>query len=101
MNITRQQFLRYLKEKNVYSSWLKNTIRNMRIGPNCSFFEEKFENNINKFIDYYIEFNQPEEIIMFSFTWSQTEEGEDFWLGIHNELRDITNGYKSIEYFCK
>lgn len=101
MKITRNQLIRYLKEKNAYSSWLKNIKRSMRIGPNCLFFKERFENNINKFIDYYIELALPEEIIMLSFTWCETEEGEMFWQNIYNELRAVAYGYERIEKYYK
>ena len=93
MKITRKQFIRYLKEKNAYASWLNNTRRNMRLGWNKDFFEDKFNFNINKFVDYYIEASCPEEIIMASFTWCETKEGEAFWLSIYNELRAIACGY--------
>lgn len=97
MKITKQQFIRYLKEKNAFASWIKNTNINMRLGEYGVFFEQKFDNNIIKFVDHYIECGEPEEIIMYSFNWSQTQEGENFWLGIHNELREISRGYKNIE----
>ena len=99
MKITRKQFIRYLKEKNAYASWLNNTRRNMRLDQNKYFFEDKFNFNINKFIDYYIETGQPEEIIMVSFTWCETKEGEAFWLNIHNELRAVACGYERIEKY--
>ena len=99
MKITKQQFIRYLKEKNAYSSWLSNTKRSIRDGFNKEFFGEKFNCNINKFVDYYIECIQPEEIIMLSFSWCESAEGEAFWLNIYNELRRVACGYDKIEKY--
>ena len=93
--MTKEQFFRYLKEKGIYKSWLNNLDKEIKI-YNYFLVIERF-GNIKKFIDYFIEYNQPEEIIMNSFSWDKTNEGSHFWSNIYNEIKTINDGEKNIE----
>lgn len=86
--MTKKEFIRYLKEKNVFKSWIRQ-IKSLNGDA------YKSNKNIIKFILNYS--NKPYDIIMFSFSWDDTIQGSRFWNELYMELRDIHYGKKSID----
>ena len=96
--MNKKQFFRYLKERGVYKAWLSNLNIETKYKNNFMIIEK--HGSIKKFIDFYIDSNQPEEIIMNSFGWTNTKEGAYFWSKIYNEIKTINDGEKNIEECC-
>lgn len=96
--MTSKEFIRYLKEKGCYSSWKKQTLNNFKKKMNEGKDLHKFyhNGNLKKFVNHLIRNNRPFEIIMYSFTWSNSNEGGLFWSRMYTELTEITNGKKSL-----
>lgn len=85
----RSEFIRFLKEHNAYSGFVKNfkneTETRNRIcwcseskvifptAPNCSFK------------DYFDKCTRKENLLSYAFTWRNTEEGERFWYDLSDE----------------
>lgn len=86
--MNKKEFIRYLKEKNAFKSW----IRQIKLLNGDAYKSNK---NIIKFILNYSD--KPYDIIMYSFSWDDTREGSRFWNKLYMELRDIYYGKKSID----
>ena len=81
--MTQNKFFRILKEKGVYSSFLKYIKRKFSIENR---FTEIYGNNLYSFINNCIRSGNPHTIIMEGFTWDDTAEGEDFWSELYTEI---------------
>ena len=81
--MTKSKFFRILKEKGVYSSFIKYVKRRFAVNDD---FTELYRNNVYDFIDNNIRRGNPQEIIMEGFTWVNTAEGEDFWSNLYSEI---------------
>ena len=69
----KERFLRFLKEKGVYSEWVYN-IRKQHPICDKKFWEYRWKNELLS------EQNQCKEGIISAFCWSDTRQGNDFWL---------------------
>lgn len=87
-NMTKEEFIRYLKEKNAFKSW----IRQIKLLNGDAYKSNK---NIIEYILKYSD--RPYDIIMFSFAWDDTIEGSRFWNGLYMELKDMHYGKTSID----
>ncbi len=86
--MTKSKFFRILKERGVYSPFLRYVKRRFVVDNK---FAEMNCNSIYAFIDKHIRSGYPQEIIMEGFTWADTAEGEDFWSGIYSEIHHKRN----------
>ena len=102
--MTRKEFIRYLKEKKVFYSFIKN------IKSETSFWHllriripiwdhDVNNKNILIVIDFYAKCNILSKLISGAFPWDSTKEGYNFWLSIHNELLKIESCEKNIKNF--
>jgi len=96
--MTKRQFYRYLKEKLIYKKWLNNLKLEIKRGDKYHIISK--HGSVKKFIELYSRNNMPEEIIMFSFAWNETPEGNKFWTNVYCEIVDIKDGKKTIEECC-
>lgn len=86
--MTKSKFFRILKERGVYSQFLRYVKRRFVVDNE---FAEMNCNSICAFIDKRIRRGHPQEIIMEGFTWADTAEGEDFWSDIYSEMHHKRN----------
>lgn len=90
--MTSKEFIRYLKEKNCYNSWKKQTKKDIKYRIENGDILPCYEKgtNLKKFVEYFIKSNDgAAEIIMYSFKWTDTEEGSTFWNQCYRELKAI------------
>jgi hypothetical protein len=95
--MTKEEFIRFIKERGVYKAWIRNSIEYSRINNGLCELTYRFKDNLIKFIEYYVNINQTHEIIMNSFHWNSTPEGGAFWNIIYSEITNLQNGRKKIE----
>ena len=86
--MTKSKFFRILKEKGVYSQFIKYVKRRFAEGND---FTESYDNKVYTFINDNIRRGYPQEIIMEGFTWDETAEGEDFWSKLYTEIHKRRN----------
>ena len=80
--MTKKEFLRFLKENNIYISLINNIKIYGKKDP-------------QKLIDGYIKLNEPSMILMSGFVWDDDKKlGEIFWQKIYSKLYDIVSHEK-------
>lgn len=83
--IIRKIFYRFLKEENVFMPYFKNLYR-----------YRKYEMESNKVFFDLLLCKYPSSILISSFNWSNTPQGEEFWKTIDYKWKDIYS--KTIFY---
>jgi len=86
-----RRFKRFLKEENIYNSFKTNFYKqvNKRItwsGNYTSYFLKCVDNP--SFSDFCLSLKDARELLNFSFEWSNTKEGHEFWLEKSKKWRE-------------
>lgn len=77
--IEKQQFLNWLKKRNIYDSYMQN-FNGIQVLSSNIFF------TIDEFFFYYQ--TNPLKFLLRAFIWSDTPEGEKYWGRIYNDWAD-------------
>lgn len=81
------KFIRFLKEKGIYSVWKYNVGKNK--SP-ISYINYSYGHNYIKFFN-----NCPEyELVNYSLVWGDTKQGHDFWHIINQEWMNFCDSNK-------
>lgn len=79
---TKKEFFRFLKENNVYCSYIE-------YAEECSDLIKNFCNgSVIKFIEVCIATGRIEDTIGQAFYWADTKEGFDFWENLYFKLQN-------------
>lgn len=74
-------FLRYLKTREIYGKFYFNFSKAFRYSKDDSY------NNLD---EYLINIQRwPSDAISAAFTWIETQQGERYWVNLHNDWKDI------------
>lgn len=77
----QQLFIRFLKDKRIYSKFMRNFRK--AEGEKITFKEFKEYCKQHDLI--------PKMFILCPFTWADTKEGHSFWLKVHAQWKDYYN----------
>ncbi len=90
-------FFRWLKNNNIYHSYLNN-MRDIEYVNNIESYKEYFDINSFNLVgrDGRIKKHVAGSIIDYSFHWCNTDEGDDFWRDKNNKWSDFFNSSLSF-----
>lgn len=96
MTDSKQLLLRFLKDNQIYNSFIKNYYLISGISFRQKFLPDEVATNLRRYIRFYqpisIAFNYFEN----AFSWEKTKEGSEFWENInHLWLCYLIENYKS------
>lgn len=81
---TYNEFIHFLKKKNVYSKWKREVYRSVYNGSD----------NLDERVDIIKTQTHMSNMLKASFVWDLTKEGSIFWLNLYYELLLITRKWR-------
>lgn len=94
--IVYKLFVRFLKDHNVYSAYIKNFEKHK--STRLDWANVKYPYNFNAYVtgglnDFCEKIVFKEKIIILSFKWAETEEGKDFWEDMNAQWQKFYDDY--------